>query len=144
MEVEQTLEHPLHFEIRAVVKSQNTTQVCTLQKRPPWGEYFGVVSQGVKSAAAATEVEVTVVTMLQSDPLHKPLALEQNVSRTQLEPMYQPMHLELFHGENDVPMCATAAFCIPLLLLYASPHERLHTSERCATSCWCIDMTASA
>lgn len=74
---------------------------------PPWGEYFGVVSQSVATATAATEVEVTVVTGQRPlEALQQGSAewdsLLQNVT-------YVPQRRQLRNGENKFQLCGSSA-----------------------------------
>jgi len=37
------------------------TQIRCFQEYPPWGTFYGVILQGVRSSASKTEVEITVI-----------------------------------------------------------------------------------
>jgi hypothetical protein len=93
------------------------------QMHPPWGEYFGVVSQSVATASAATEVEVTIVTVLQDPEEFTPAALQHNLTWKLQMPLYQPEPLELAYGTNYLQMCG--------------PSEN-HCCWTCARGCWVL------
>jgi hypothetical protein len=85
-----------------------------MQASPSWGEYFGVMSQSVATATAATEVEVTVVTHQQR---FERLKLDTTDWSSLEQPvLYIPLHRHLHKGMNKISLCATSVSQAPVLM----------------------------
>lgn len=87
---------------REFAGTQHVSQLMLMQVNPPWGDYFGVVSQSVTTAIAATEVEVTVVTDQQLFEIFKQGNAEWN--SLQHPVLYKPERTQLHNGENKVKL----------------------------------------
>lgn len=83
-----------------------------VQVSPPWGDYFGVVSQSVATATAATEVEVTVVTDQQM--LNKIRQGNSDWDSLQQLGTYIPRRKQLLNGENKLQLCGSllTGYCV--------------------------------
>jgi hypothetical protein len=73
-----------------------------VQIGPPWGDYFGVVSQSVATSAAATEVEVTV----SANPQLLEKVRQGNTEWDSMQQLvlYTLQQKQLYNGENRIQL----------------------------------------
>lgn len=120
-----------------------------VQVHPPWGVYFGVVSQSVTTATARSEVEVTVVTDQQM--FEKVAQGDTNGDLLQQHVLYVQQHKQLHDGENTIQLYVSlltvqkvSIFCEALRpTAYSVPYQELiefagrGTTKSCSSLSMC-------